>query len=329
MLRRTVLLSGVAISLCLSAAPASVRSQTKGGKVHRIGLLWGGTMAENISRRNALFQGLHDLGWVEQQTITVDELWADGHYDRLPALASELTARKVELILALNGTPAAVAAMKATREIPIVAPAVGDPVASKLAKSLAYPGGNVTGTTNLASELYSKRLALLKEALPEVKHGALLMNNANPYSAEAERLSLDTARSLGVELEILDVRDTRDFEKTFDEMSRTRVEAVVLGSDILFQANVERLGKLALSHQLPVMAGYHAPGVLLAYNVDNVELYRHAASYVDKILKGAKAGQLPFEQPRRFTLSIDLKTAKTLGVRIPQPLLLRADEVIQ
>jgi len=298
-------------------------------KIRRIGLLWAGTMAENGSRRNALLQGLHDLGWIERQTITFDELWAHGHYERLPALASELVARQVELILALNGTPAAMAAMKATREIPIVAPAVGDPVASKLAKSLAYPGGNVTGTTNLSSELYSKRLALLKEALPGVKRAALLMNNANPYSAEARRVSLDTGRSLGIELQVFDAGDTHDFAKAFEEMSRTRMEAVLVSSDILFQANVDQLGKLALSHQLPIMAGYHAPGVLLAYNVNNVELYRQAAIYVDKILKGAKAGELPIEQPNHFTLFVDLKTAKTLGITIPQSLLLRADEVIQ
>jgi putative ABC transport system substrate-binding protein len=181
----------------------------------------------------------------------------------------------------------------------------------------------------LSSELYAKRLALLKEALPEVKRAALLMNNANPYSAEARRVSLDTGRSLGIELQIFDARDTQDFEKAFDEMSRTRVQAVLVSSDILFQANVDQLGKLALSHQLPIMAGYHAPGVLLAYNVNNVELYRQAANYVDKILKGAKAGELPIEQPSHFTLFVDLKTAKTLGVGIPQSLLLRADEVIQ
>jgi putative ABC transport system substrate-binding protein len=308
-------------------APSIAFAQTS--KVRRIGLLWAGTTAENVSRRKALVEALRELGWVEQQTITFDELWADGHYERLPALASELVARKVELMLALNGTPAALAAMNATRQIPIVAPAVGDPVATKLATSLAHPGENVTGSTNLASELYSKRLAFVHEALPGVKHAALLQNNANPYSVQAERISVDAGRSLGIDVETFDVRDTHDFDRVFDEMSRARVEAVLVSADILFQANVEQLGKIALKHGLPLMAGYHAPGVLLAYNVDNVELYRRAASYVDKILKGADAGELPFEQPRHFTLFVDLKTAKALGLTIPQSLLLRADEVIQ
>jgi putative ABC transport system substrate-binding protein len=291
--------------------------------------LWGGTTAENASRRDALLQGLREHGWVEHQTIALNELSAEGHYERLPAMASELVARKVEVILALNGTPAAVAAMNATRDIPIVAPAVADPVASKLARSLAVPGGNVTGTTNLASELYAKRLALLRDALPLITRVALLMNNANPFTAEATRLSLATSRSLGISLDVFDARDLADFERVFEEMSRARMEAAVVGSDVLFQANAAQLGALALGHRLPMMAGYHAPGVLMAYNVDNVELYRGASTYVDKILKGAKAGDLPFEQPSHFTLYIDLRTASALGIKMPQSLLLRADKVIQ
>jgi putative ABC transport system substrate-binding protein len=187
----------------------------------------------------------------------------------------------------------------------------------------------VTGTTNLASELYAKRLALLRETLPRMTRAALLINNANPFAVEATRLSLATSRSLGIALEVFDARDLGDFERAFDEMSRVRIEAILVGSDILFQANVAQLGMLALAHRLPMMAGYHAPGVLMAYNVDNVELYRGAATYVDKILKGAKAGDLPFAQPSHFTLFIDLRTASALGIRVPQSLVLRADKVIQ
>jgi putative ABC transport system substrate-binding protein len=266
---------------------------------------------------------------VEQETITLDELWADGHYERLPALASELATRKVDLILTLNGTPATVAAAKATRAIPIVAPAIGDPVASGLAKSFAKPGGNVTGITNLSSDLYPKRLALLKQALPELKHVAVLLNKGNPTAAQAERWSQDTARSLGLELDIFDVRDPKVFEQAFEKISRGRAQAVFAGADFLLTANAEQLGKLALIHKLPLMAAYHAPGVLLSYNVKNEESYRRAATYVDKILKGAKAGDLPIEQPTHITLIVDLKTAAALGVTIPQSVLLRADEVIQ
>jgi putative ABC transport system substrate-binding protein len=240
-----------------------------------------------------------------------------------------LVTRKVEVILALNGTPSAIAAMNATHEIPIVAPVVGDPVGSKLAKSLAYPGGNVTGTTNLASELYSKRLGLLKQALPELNRVALLMNDANAASAEMERLSQATGGSLGIEVQIFDVRDSRDFERTFAQISHAHVQAVLVGGDILFQGNMEQLGKLALGHRLPLISDIHAQGVLLAFTVNRLEMYRLAARHVDKILKGAKAGEIPFEQPTHFTLSVDLKTAKALGVSIPQSVLLRADEVIQ
>jgi len=329
MLRRTVLLSGLAAGMCVVAAARDARSQTRLGKLRRIGFLWAGTAAENGSRREALLQALRELGWVEQQTIALDELSAEGHYERLPALAQELVTRNVDVILALNGTPAAVAAMKATHDIPIVAPAVADPVATKLAKSLAVPGGNVTGTTNIASELYAKRLALLREALPQITRAALLINNANPFAADATRLSVDTGRSLGIALEVFDARDLGDFETSFDQMTRARVEAVLVGSDILFQANVAQLGVLTLAHRLPMMAGYHAPGVLMAYNVDNLEQYRAAATYVDKILKGAKAGDLPFAQPSHFTLFVDLRTASALGIRVPQSLVLRADRVIE
>jgi len=231
--------------------------------------------------------------------------------------------------LALNGTPATIAAAKATRAIPIVAPAIGDPVATGLAKSFANPGGNVTGITNLNSDLYRKRLALLKQALPELKRVALLMNNANPVAAQGERWSEETARSLGLGLEIFDVRDPKDFEQAFEKVSRGRAQAVLAGADFLLSANAEQLGKLALVHKLPLMAAYHAPGVLLSYNVNNEESYRRAATYVDKILKGAKAGELPIEQPTRITLIVDLKTAAALGVTIPQSVLLRADRVIE
>jgi putative tryptophan/tyrosine transport system substrate-binding protein len=329
MLRRAVLVFGAAASLCLATVPVSVRSQTKDAQLHRIGLLWAGTRAENVTRRNALLQGLRELGWVEQQTITLDELWADGHYDRLPALASELAARNVEVILALNGTPATAAAAKATTTIPIVAPAIGDPVASGLARSFAKPGGNVTGITNLSSDLYPKRLALLKQALPELKHVALFMNKGNPASAEGERWSQDTARSLGLDLETFDVRDAKDFEQAFEKVARGRAQAVLVGADFRLMTNTDQLGKLALRYKLPLMASYYAPGVLLSYNVKNEESYWRAAAYVDKILKGAKAGDIPIEQPAHISLIVDLKTAAALGITIPQSVVLRADEVIR
>jgi putative ABC transport system substrate-binding protein len=238
-------------------------------------------------------------------------------------------ALKVDLILAAGGTPAAMAAMKATQHIPIVAGAISDPVATKVAHSLSHPGGNVTGITNMASELYPKRLTLLKEALPGVKRVALLVNGANPFSPEALRLSQVAAASLGIQLDAFDVRDPEDFEKTFEKMSHAGVQAVLVGTDISLLGSIKQLGWLALAHHLPLIAGNHDVGVLVAYSVDNDVSYRRAATYVDKILKGAKPGDLPFEQPTKFTLIIDLRTAKALGLTMPQTLLVRADEVIQ
>lgn len=299
------------------------------GKVYRIGVLGGGTAAQSATRIDAFRQGLRELGWVNERAVAFDERWADGHYERLPALAAELVGLKVDLILAGGGTPAVVAAMKATQRIPIVVGAISDPVATKVAQSLAHPGGNVTGITNMASELYPKRLALLKEVLPGVKHVAILVNGANPFSPEALRLSQVAARSLGIQLEAFDVRDPKDFEKTFEKMAHAGVQAVLVGTDILLLGSVKQLGGLSLKHQLPLLAGNHDVGVLVAYNVDNDESYRRAATYVDKILKGAKPGDLPFEQPTKFSLIIDLRTAKALGLSIPQSLLVRADEIIR
>jgi putative ABC transport system substrate-binding protein len=317
---------GLCCILISGAWPAKAQ---QAGKVYRIGILGAGTAAQNATRMDAFRRGLRELGWVAERNVTFDERWADGHYERLPALAGQLVALKVDLILASGGTPAAEAALKTTQRIPIVVGAISDPLATKIVPSLAHPGGNVTGITNMASELYPKRLALLKEGLPGVKHVALLLNGANPFSPEALRLSQATARSLGIELEAFDVRDPKDLEGTFARISNAGVQAVLVGTDITLLGSVKQLGGLALKHKLPLIAGNHDVGVLVAYSVDNDESYRRAATYVDKILKGAKAGDLPVEQPTKFSLIIDLGTARALGLTFPQSLLVRADEVIQ
>ena len=317
-----------AATQALLAKPlAALGQQTR--KVYRIGVLGGGTAAQSATRMDAFRQGLRELGWVNERALAFDERWADGQYERLPALAAELVALKVDLILTGGGTPAAVAAMKATQRIPIVAGAISDPIATKVARSLAHPGGNITGITNMASELYPKRVTLLHEGLPGVKHVALLINGANPFSPEALRLSQIAARSLDIKLEAFDVREPKDFEKAFEKMSHAGVQAVLVGTDISLLGSVKQLGGLALAHHLPLIAGNHDVGVLVAYSVDNDESYRRAATYVDKILKGAKPGDLPFEQPTKFSLIIDLRAARALGLTMPQTLLVRADEVIQ
>jgi putative ABC transport system substrate-binding protein len=309
------------MSLEVAAQPAN--------RVYRIGLLWAGTPAENVSRRNALLSGLRELGWVEGRSITLEERWANGQYERLPSLAAELVTRQVDIIVANNGTPAALAAVGASRRIPIVVAAMSDPVASGVVQSLSHPGGNLTGLSIMSAELYPKRLELLKEALPAVKRVALLMNGANQFTPAAQRMTEVSARSLGIDIQTFDVRDPRDFEKTMELASGAGMQAVMAGIDILFQTNIATLGGLALDHHLPLMAGSYGSGVLISYNVNNDESYHRAASYVDKILKGAKPGDLPIEQPNRVSLIIDLKTAKALGLAIPQSLLVRADEVIQ
>ena len=316
------------LALGTLALPFGVRAQQI-GKTYRIGMLWAGKPAENVSRENAFRDGLRELVWIEGRTIAFEQRWADGQYERLPTLAAQLVALKVDLIVANNGTPAAQAALAATREIPIVVPAMSDPIANRLIANLARPGGNLTGLSNMASELYPKRLALLKEAMPGIARAALLLNGKNPFSTEAERLSQATGKSLGVRIDVVDVRDPRDFGKAFERMSLAGTQAVLAGTEFLFLGSAKELGDLALAHRLPLIAGYYAPGVLLAYSFDNMWSYRRAATYVDKILKGAKAGDLPIEPPTHFTLVIDLRTAKALGLTIPQSLLLRADEVIE
>ena len=219
--------------------------------------------------------------------------------------------------------------MKATPTIPIVFGPVGDPVGQKLVQSLAHPRGNITGVTTMSTEMYPKRLALVNQAVPGVKRVVHVVNGANPISLEITRLSQAAGQTLGIEVEAFDVRDVRDFEKAFEDASRRDAQAVLVGSDSLFFVGAKELGRLALKYRLPLISGFHDVGVLVAYNVDFDERYRRAAALVDKILKGANPGDLPVEEPVTFKLIVDLKTASSLGITIPQSLVVRADEVIQ
>jgi putative ABC transport system substrate-binding protein len=317
------------VALGIAAAPFAAFGQQPLAKVYRIGVLGAGTAAQYVHPMEVFRQALREQGWVNERTITFDERWADDRYERLPGFAADLLRLKVDLILATGGTPAVEAAMKATREIPIVFPSVGDAVAQKFVQSMARPGGNATGLTNMSAELYSKRLALLKETVPGIKYVALLLNGGNSFAAEALSSSQATSQSLGMQLQAFDARAPEDFEKTFEAMSQASVQAVIIASDVTLLANAKQLGRLALEHRLPLVAAAPEMGVLVAYDRDLDANYRRAAAYVDKILKGAKPGDLPVEQPTRFKLVVNLKTAKALGITIPQSVLLRADEVIQ
>ena len=323
MYRRTFLV----FSVLLVAGPSDVRAQ-QAGRVYRIGVLGLGTAAQYESRMKPFRQGLLDSGWTNAQ-VAYYERWADGHYDRLSALAAELVSLRVDVIVTAGGNPVAAAAMKATPTIPIVFGPVGDPVGQKIVQSLAHPGGNVTGVTTMSTELYPKRLALVNQAVPGAKRVVLLVNGENPISLEITRISQAAGQTLGIQVEASDVRDIRDFERAFEGASRRDAQAMLAGSDNLFFGGAKELGRLALKYRLPLISGFHDAGVLVTYNVDFDERYRRAAALVDKILKGANPGNLPVEEPATFKLVVDLKTAKALGLTIPQSLVLRADEVIQ
>jgi putative tryptophan/tyrosine transport system substrate-binding protein len=314
------------LSLCAASRAAEAQ---RAGKVYRIGVLNLQTAAKSAEDMVVFRQALRELGWVNERAIKFEERYVEGHYERAPRLAAELVALKVDLIFADGGTPVVEAAMKATREIPIVFSGVGDPVTQKIVQSLAHPGGNVTGFSMMSGETFTRRMALLKEAVPAIKRVAYLVNSANPATAYFLPIGRGAGQSLGIQLEPFDIRDFDDFDKAFERMSRAGAQAVMVQVDLAFNGNLKQLGMLALMHRLPMTAGDDEMGVLLTYNPETPEVYRRAAAHVDKILKGANPGDLPVEQPTRFRLVINLRTAKALDLTIPQSLLLQADELIR
>jgi len=285
-------------------------------------------------RRDAFRTGLRELGYVEGQNIVIEYRGADGKIERLLGLATELTRLKVDLIMAV-ATPAARAAQQATTAIPIVATAMGDPVRDGLVGSLARPGGNVTGTTFLGPELVPKRLELLKQALPRVSRVAGLWH-PGAFSERTMRDMLKeteaAAGTLGVQLQLVGVRGPDEFDLAFSTMIRERAEALLVFPSTMLFAEGKRIVDLAAKHRLPSMFNareFVDLGGLIAYGASIIDLNRRAATYVDKILKGAKPGDLPIEQPTKFDLVINLKTAKALGLTIPPSVLGRADQVIE
>jgi len=279
----------------------------------------------------ALEQGLRDHGHVPGRDVVLSYRYADGREDQLGRLARELVERKVAIIL-VAGNQAAIAARNATRTIPIVMAVVNDPVAIGLVASLARPGGNITGTSLLSSTLAGKRLELLKQILPRVSRVAVLLNKDNPAHRVAWTETLSAAARLRLEVLSFEVQGAASFDEAFDRMARARVEALVLLEDALFGTERARLAALAAKARLPAVYGQRNSvddGGLMSYGPSITEAYWNAGSFVDRILKGAKPGDLPIEQPTKFELVINLKTARVLGLVIPQSMLLRADEVIQ
>jgi putative ABC transport system substrate-binding protein len=315
----------------LLAAPLARRAQ-QAGKVPRIGYL-ALNPAANPHLHEAFRQGLRDLGYVEGRNVVIEYRDAEGKPERLPALAAELGALKGDVLVA-QPTVAALAAKQATRTLPIVFP-VAEPVPSGLVTSLARPGGNITGLSILAPEMAGKGLELLKQAVPGVSRVAVLWDPG----AFPERTAKDmlkevevAARALGVRLQFIEARGPDDFDRAFSEMTRARAGALTgLGGSMLFSER-RRLVDLAAKNRLPVVYSWKEgadAGGLMAYGPSVPDLFRRAATYVDKILKGAKPGDLPVEQPTKFELVINLKTAKALGLTIPPSLLQRADQVIE
>jgi len=308
----------------LLAAPLAARAQ-QGATVPRLGML-ATNRSSGVRMLDAFLQGLRDLGYADGRNIVIEHRDAEGKLERLPGLAAELVALNVDVIVAPL-TPAALAAKHATRTIPIVFAAASDPVTDGLVTSLARPGGNVTGMSNLSPELVGKRLDLLKQAVPDVARLAVLRHPGSiPERTEKDMLTRAdvAAQALKVRLQVVAVRSPEDFERAFSDMTRARVGAMTLVGGNMFFASRRRLVDLAARNRLPaVYSGrdFVEVGGLMSYGQDDADAFRRAAAYVDKILKGAKPADLPVEQPTTFELVINLRTAKALGLTIPSSLL--------
>ena len=313
------------------AAPLAAVGQ-QAAKVYRIGYLTVPSRETAQGVANTFQLGLRDLGWIEGQNVMVDYRFADSNLDRLPDLAAGLVRLRADVIVA-GANAAVIAAKNATRTIPIVMFLAIDPVGSGLVASLARPGGNITGLTVTAGrEIYGKQLQLLKDAFPRVSRVAILVNQAGPTYARALQEIEIATRALGLQRQVMEIRDPGEFDNAFAAMTTAHLDAIFAPPDSMFYQHRARLAHLAAKTRLPAMWGLreHAEaGGLLAYATDLNDLARRAATFVDKLLKGAKPADLPVEQPTKFELIVNLKTAKALGLTIPRSFLLRADEVIE
>jgi putative ABC transport system substrate-binding protein len=312
-----------------AAWPLSARAQ-QARKTHTIGLL---SPATSVFTPNSavLVNTLRELGWIEGQNIAIERRYAENRLERLPELAAELVHLNVEVIVAI-GTLGPLAAKRATSTIPIVMTAAGDPLASGLVASLARPGGNVTGSSLMVPDIAGKRLELLKELLPRLTRVAVLWNAANPYPALVFKEAQAAGRTLAIEVQSLDVRGPDDFDGAFEKARRHRPDALLDVEDPLTNSLHKRIIGFAAAEQLPSLHGVGEEveaGGLISYGASIPDLFRRAAGYVDKILKGAKPPDLPVEQPTKFELVINAKTAKALGLEVPPMLLARADKVIE
>jgi putative tryptophan/tyrosine transport system substrate-binding protein len=327
--KKKIFLSAVAILILAFVHFADAQQPPK---VPRIGYLAAASRTGMSHLTEAFLQGLREVGYVEGTNIAIEYRWADGKFDRLPELAAELVRLKVDVIVAAV-TQASLAAKNATGTIPIVMAAVGNPVDSGLIASLARPGANITGTSVMSDEVVGKQLELLKETLPTISRVAALWNPANPVFQKLQLREVDaTARALNVSLQKVEARDQDEIERAFKAIAKERTRALHVLPDPVFTTHRRRIADLAVKYRLPTVSGTiesTEAGMLMSYGPNFPESYRRAATYVDKILKGAKPGDIPVERSTKFELVINLKTAKQIGLTIPQSVLYRADKVIK
>ena len=320
------------IVLCTILFALSVSAQAQQPtKIPRIGYLSVNALSRNTVRIEAFKQGLRELGYVEGKNIVFEWRSAEGKFDRVPALAAELVRLKVDVIVT-GGARATRPAKKATSTLPIVMASDRDPVGSRFVTSLARPGGNITGLPNLSSELSGKRLEILKETFPKLSRLAVFGNSTIPGNAQALREVKLAAGALKVQIQYLAVLDLKDIETAFQSAAKGRADAVLVLGGPVVNSQRKQIVELAVKSQLPVMShrrNYVEAGGLMSYGVSSTDLFRRAATYVDKILKGAKPADLPVEQPKKFEFVINLKAAKALGLTIPPAVLYQATKVIK
>ena len=310
-----------------AAWPLTARAQQAVGKIVTIGVL----AIEPWPPIDTFRQALNNLGYIEGKNVRFEYRYAEGYNERLPELANDLVGLNVDVIVTW-GTDAVLAAKQATTTIPIVMGTIGDPLGSGIVTNLARPGGNVTGSSSRAAELESKRLQLLKEAVPGLSRLAILFNPTNHYMPLALQSAREGAQMLHVSLAIYEVRDTTTLDAAFVTLTKDRPDALMVPADTFLVSQRSRIAQFAIENKLPSVYSFRQhieAGGLIAYTPNYHDLFRRAASYVDKILKGAKPGELPIGQPTKFELVINLKTAKALGLVIPRVLLVGADQVIE
>ena len=311
-----------------AAWPLAASAQSK---MPRIGFMGNSTAALEANLIDAFREGLREHDYEEGRNIVIEYRWADGKYERFPALAAELIAAKVDVIVTA-GTPAALAMKKATTTVPLVMVAVGDPVGTGLVPSLARPGGNLTGLSSVAPDLEGKRLQLLREVVPALSHVAMFINSVNPFHVSSIRQARAAAKTMGIKLQLHDIRKSEDLDDAFAAIRKERPDALLILADRVFLHNRERMMDFTKEQRLPNVNAYKElveVGGLMSYGPSYEDMHKHAAIYVDKILKGAKPADLPIEQPSKFTFIVNLKAAKTLGVTVPSQLLGLADQLIE